>query len=210
MRIQLEPEEEGQHHVLLISINEAMALKEKSHHLHPTPVGLWKSTARSLPTISGQQAAEQPQLLVLPRNLSGIYSHFVSFVCILLWSRKPPGFDSYNQNYSFRLLVKTVKEFCFSFKAVLLVSHSSRSYGEADRTCFHKTNTIPPSYWYNSVYSQPWNLLASDLRGGSRERTLDLLSKEPPLTGCETTGRLLHFSEPHSAQFLNEIHSLNL
>lgn len=60
--------------MLLISINEVMALKEKSH-LHPTPLGLGESTARSLPTIS-----EQPQLLVSPRNLSGISSHFVFFV----------------------------------------------------------------------------------------------------------------------------------
>lgn len=45
MRMQIEPEEEGGYHVLLISINEAMALKEKSHHLHPTPAGLWKSIA---------------------------------------------------------------------------------------------------------------------------------------------------------------------
>lgn len=36
------------------------------------------------------------------------------------------------------------------------------------------------------------------------ERTLDLLSGELPLTGCETTGRLLCFSESPFPQFLNQ------
>lgn len=42
--MQTEPEEEGGNHVLNFSINEAMALEEKSHHLDPTPLGLWENS----------------------------------------------------------------------------------------------------------------------------------------------------------------------
>lgn len=36
------------------------------------------------------------------------------------------------------------------------------------------------------------------------ERTLDLLSEELPLMGCETMGRLFSFSEPRFPQFLKQ------
>lgn len=134
----------------------------------------------------------------------------LSFVCKLPSSKRILSFSHVRPIPSV-LPWQNCQRILLPFKAALLVSHANFNYREADRTCSHKTNTITPSYWSNSVYFHPkipsgtWSE-----EGGSVERTLDLLSEELPLTGCETMGRLFCFSEPPFPQFLRQRFTENM
>lgn len=157
-----------------------MALKEKSHR-HPTPLGLWKSTARSLPTVASRLLGRHSCWCYLGTfwgsslTLCSLSEYFFDPEKLLdltqtIWPIPSDFLSKLWKNFA-----SLSKLFFWSHTLTIAMEKLTKPVS------IKQTQSLPVTGITQCIFSPRvfWRLI---WRGSSTERTLDLLSEEPPLT----------------------------